>query len=125
MPRKKSLPSVDRDAFLQSGNDELFPLLGHAIRTYAEDNPDEGVLEEHLVLYTWSGLITDVPNGGFTQFFYNSQGDAGVKSLCGLLRILELPELVTLLAEAAAVYQKHRTRFAVDNPWDGLFGGIK
>jgi antitoxin component YwqK of YwqJK toxin-antitoxin module len=66
-----------------------------------------------------------VPNGGFAQFFYNHGGADGVAEAARLLDSLDVPRAGDVLHDAVAVYRKHRAKFAVDNPWDGLFGSIK
>ena len=72
----------------------------------------------------WSRLAVDVPNGGLTQFFYNHRGELGIKPLCKLLKTVGVAKPVKSLEPAVAVYRKHRERFKVENPWEGLFGGI-
>jgi antitoxin component YwqK of YwqJK toxin-antitoxin module len=76
-------------------------------------------------VYAWSRLSVDVPNGGFTQFFYNHRGDHGVAELARLLDSLGVAKAAALLRDADAIYRSHRSEFDVDSPWDGLFGSIK
>jgi len=76
-------------------------------------------------MLAWAKLSVDVPNGGFTQFFYNHHGDGGVEELARLLDSIDLSKAGALLRDAVAVYRRHQSAFRVDNPWDGLFGSIK
>ncbi len=74
-------------------------------------------------MLAWAKLSVDVPNGGFTQFFYNHRGDDGVEELARLLDSTDVPKAGALLRNAVAVYRR-QSATGVDNPWDGLFGSI-
>ena len=70
-------------------------------------------------------MSIDVPNGGFTQFFFNNRGDHGVLELASLLDANDVPKAASVLRDALAVFHEHKAEFSVSNPWDGLFGSIK
>jgi antitoxin component YwqK of YwqJK toxin-antitoxin module len=38
---------------------------------------------------------------------------------------LKLPKPASVLQSARTIYRKHKSRFDVENPWDGLFGSMK
>src|ERR1019366_5060246 len=80
--------------------------------------------DQHAAISAWSAAAINVPNGGFTQFFYNHRGDHGVRELVALFDALDLSKAATILRDAAAIYQGHRHEFNVSSPWDGLFGSI-
>jgi antitoxin component YwqK of YwqJK toxin-antitoxin module len=119
------LPRISRVEFFLSQEGDLIHALARAIVAHAEQYPDAALDAHHLAIVAWSSLRTNVPNGGFTQFFYNHRGDDGVKPLAKLLDSLEVPKVGTLLRDAVAVYRRNRARFEVANPFDGLFGSIK
>jgi antitoxin component YwqK of YwqJK toxin-antitoxin module len=81
--------------------------------------------DSHDALDAWSRMATDVPNGGFTQFFFNRRGERGVETLADLLESIGVPKAGAVLRDALAVFRTNRSAFAVENPWQGLFGSIK
>lgn len=125
MMPKKQLPQISRVEFFRSGEGELASTLARAIDEHIKRFPKASSTAHHAAVCAWSAAAINVPNGGFTQFFYNHRGDHGVKELATLLDALDLPKAATVLRDAAAVFRKHRSEFAVSNPWEGLFGSIK
>ena len=119
------LPRWSRVEFFLYRESELAASLARAIGNHVSQFPDAPLTDHHAAILAWSAASINVPDGGFTQFFYNHRGDDGVRELAGLLEALDLPKASALLREAAVVFRKHRDEFAVSNPWDGLFGSIK
>jgi len=124
MARQK-LPRLSRVEFFRRREGELVWSLARAAANFVEQFPRAPLTDHHAAILAWSEAATNVPNGGFTQFFYNHRGDHGVRDLAALLDALGLPKPGTILRDAAAVYQRHRSKFSVSNPWDGLFGSIE
>jgi antitoxin component YwqK of YwqJK toxin-antitoxin module len=125
MTRDAQLPRLSRVDFFRFREAELISALAQAIGVHVEEVPDGTLTAAHKAIYAWAKLSMDVPNGGFTQFFYNHRGDEGVEDLVRLLDSVSLPKLGALLRDAVAVYRRHESAFRTDNPWDGLFGSIK
>jgi len=125
MNRDGRLPLLSRINFYRLHEGELISALAQAIARHGEHVPDGSLTAAHEAILAWAKLLVDVPNGGFTQFFYNHGGDDGVEELARLLDSISVPKAGGLLRDAVAVYQRHRSAFRVDNPWDGLFGSIK
>lgn len=124
MKRDTRFPRLNRVAFFRLNEGELIAALAHSITTHADQR--SGTLTgQHEAVVAWARLSVDVPNGGFTQFFYNHRGDRGVGELAGLLDSIGVPKAGAVLRDAVAVYRRHQAAFRVDNPWDGLFGSIK
>src|SRR5262249_12294256 len=124
MARNTPLPCFNLLSFFHSTDGELAVALAHAIAEYAERRPTEKLNANQEAVRAWGRMQTDVPNGGFTQFFYNHRGDDGVEPLADLLDAFAMPKAATVVRDAVTVYQRHRAKFPVANPWDGLFGGI-
>src|SRR4051794_6408924 len=125
MSRDAPLPSLSRVDFYRLHEGELIFALAQAIAQHVEHLPDGSPTAAHEAILAWAKLSVDVPNGGFTQFFYNHRGDDGVEELTRLLDSIDIPKAGALLRDAVAVYQRHQSAFRVDNPWNGLFGSIK
>ncbi|HEV3439050.1 MAG TPA: DUF4375 domain-containing protein [Gemmata sp.] len=125
MTRNPRLPPLSRVDFYRLHEGELISALAEAIVRHGEHVPDGSLTAAHEAILAWAKLSVDVPNGGFTQFFYNHRGDDGVEELARLLDSIDVPKAGTLLRDAVAIYRRHRSAFRVDNPWDGLFGSIK
>lgn len=123
--RDARLPLLNRVAFYRLYEGELISALADAISGHRAQIPDATVTANQMAILAWAQLSTDVPNGGFTQFFYNQRGEDGVEELARLLDLNDLPKASALLRDAVAVYRRHRSAFRVDNPWEGLFGSIK
>ncbi len=121
MPPSVALPTLSRIDFFTAEPDELVRLIGNAVAT---DSTVIAPSDAHLALAAWNDLSVDVPNGGFTQFFYNHRGDGGLAALCELLESLDLGKAASMLETATATYRKYRDRFDTTNPWEGLFGSI-
>lgn len=115
-----SLPRLNRVAFFRSTETDLV----HAVAGAIEDHTGKLAPRQEAVA-AWSSMIYNVQNGGFVQFFHNRRGDRGVEPLAKMLDEFELPKAAEIVRQARAVYRKHKAAFAVTNPWDGLFGGIK
>jgi antitoxin component YwqK of YwqJK toxin-antitoxin module len=124
MSKKTLLPRLSRTDFYRLREDEFMAALAGAIAAYADEHPSKKLTANQEAAFAWSRMSFDIPNGGFTQFFYNHRGDSGVAHLADLFDSLGLPKAGALLRDTAAVYRKHRKAFAVDNPWEGLFGSI-
>lgn len=124
MAKSLRLPRISRIEFFRHREDELAISLARAITENIERFPNAKVTAHHAAIWAWSAAVINVPNGGFTQFFYNQGGDSGVKELAVLLEKLDFTKGATVLRDAVAVYRKNRGKFKVDNPWDGLFGSI-
>jgi antitoxin component YwqK of YwqJK toxin-antitoxin module len=124
MAKQQNLPRLSRVEFFRCREDELASSLARAIADHVNQFPDAKPTDHHAAISAWSAAAINVPNGGFTQFFYNQRGDHGVRDLAGLLDRLDLSKVATILRDAVAVYQQHRYKFMVSNPWDGLFGSI-
>jgi antitoxin component YwqK of YwqJK toxin-antitoxin module len=122
--KQTSLASLNRVAFFTCRDVDLIHALRRAIECLVKANQSVNLSDEQTALVAWSRLAIDVPNGGFTQFFYNLRGDLGIKPLCKLLKAVGVAKPMKSLEQAVAVYQRHRQRFQVENPWEGLFGGI-
>jgi len=125
MPQHAKLPRLSRVDFFRRTEDEFISAVSQAVADHVEQFPRAKLTANHEALCAWAQLSMDVPNGGFAQFFYNHRGDAGVKELARLLDSVDVPKAGPLLRDAVAVYRRHQPAFAVDNPWDGLFGSIK
>jgi antitoxin component YwqK of YwqJK toxin-antitoxin module len=125
------LPTLSRIDFYKMKEDELvlalaqaILALAHAIETKAKEEPTGTLTTDHEALVAWGRLLVEVPNGGFTQFFYNF-GEDGVAPAADLLDSLDVPKAGPLLREAITIYRQHQSRFEANNPCDGLFGSIK
>jgi hypothetical protein len=124
MTQDTELPRMRRADFYRLKEDELICALAQAIARFVDQHPSGTLTAHHDAVFAWARMSIDVPNGGFTQFFYNHHGDDGVAPLANLLDSLELPKASTILRDAAAIFRRHQSAFVVDNPWDGLFGSI-
>jgi antitoxin component YwqK of YwqJK toxin-antitoxin module len=125
MAKQKKLPRLNRVEFFRFREDELASSLASAIAQYVDRFPRAKLTDHHAAISAWSAAAINVPNGGFTQFFYNHRDDHGVRELAALFDALDKSKAATILRDAAAVYQQHRHKFNVSSPWDGLFGSIK
>jgi antitoxin component YwqK of YwqJK toxin-antitoxin module len=125
MEKQQKLPQLSRVEFFRYRDNDLASSLASAIADHVDQFPDAELTDHHTAISAWSAAAIDVPNGGFTQFFYNRRGDHGVRELAALLDTLDLSKAATILRDAAAVYRQHRHSFDVSNPWDGLFGSIQ
>lgn len=119
------LPRLSKLEFFRQRNSQLGCLLGEAIADHVSQFPDVELTPYHAAISAWAAVSTDVPNGGFAQFFYNHHGDQGVNELAILLDSFDLAKPASIIRDAAVVYAKHRSLFQVDNPWAGLFGSIE
>jgi antitoxin component YwqK of YwqJK toxin-antitoxin module len=122
---QQKLPRLSRVEFFRNREDELASSLARAIADHVDHFPDAELTDQQAAISAWSAAAINVPNGGFTQFFYNHRGDHGVRELAALLDALDSSKAATILRDAAAVYQKHEHKFRVSNPWNGLFGSIE
>src|SRR5262245_56168925 len=113
-----SLPRVGRVQFFLSSDVELPSIVAQAIESHSQLHPASGRSSDQALVGAWARMQFDVPNGGFTQFFYNHRGDGGVPDLASLLESLELPKAAKIVRDAHAVYRRHQTKFDVSNPWD-------
>ncbi len=125
MGKQETLPRLSRIDFFRSREEDLACAIGRAIAAHSNEHSETRLTTGHLAVMTWSSVIIDVPNGGFTQFFYNRQGDHGIHELTSLLDSLALTDAAKMLREAAGIYQRYREKFMVANPWDELFGSIE
>ncbi len=125
MARLQELPRLSRVEFFRNREDELAASLARAIAEHVDRVPQAKFTDHHAAISAWSAAAINVPNGGFTQFFYNHGGDQGVAELATLLDTLDLSKAGTILRDATAVYHQHKDKFKASNPWDGLFGSIK
>jgi antitoxin component YwqK of YwqJK toxin-antitoxin module len=125
MAKQQELPRLSRVEFFRFREGELACSLARAIADHVDRFPDAELTDHHAAISAWSAAAINVPNGGFTQFFYNHRGDHGVRELAALLDALDLSKAATILRDAAAIYQQHRHKFKVSSPWDGLFGSIE
>lgn len=80
----------ERMEFDDRANEFISDLMRDIYDKAGERNPKEEVV------YQVSWLITEVNNGGFHQYFYNSSGDNSVK-IVGFLRNIGAPETATLV----------------------------
>jgi antitoxin component YwqK of YwqJK toxin-antitoxin module len=119
------LPSLDRVRFYLLHESELAGALAESFIAYGAEHPDWQPSDAQEALIAWARMATDVPNGGFTQFFFNHRGDRGTEALATLLDSIGVPKTAATIRDALAVFRDHRSKFAVENPWDGLFGSIK
>src|SRR3954471_21384674 len=81
MRRDATLPLLSRVDFYRLHEGELIAALALAIAQHVERFPDGSLIAAHEAILAWAKLSVDVPNGGFTQFFYNHRGDDGVEEL--------------------------------------------
>jgi Domain of unknown function (DUF4375) len=125
MAKQQKLPRLSRVEFFRFREDELASSLASAIADHVDRFPGAELTDHHAAISAWSAAAINVPNGGFTQFFYNHRGDHGVRELAALLDALDLSKAASILRDAAAVYHQHRPKFKVSSPWDGLFGSIE
>lgn len=116
----RCLPRLSRVDFYRLHEVDLAAALSQAISTHVDQFPEVMLTAQHEAVFAWAKMSVDVPNGGFTQFFYNQGGDVGVAELANLLDSIDMPKAATVLRDAAAVFRHHQLAFAVDNPWDGL-----
>lgn len=125
MTHNHELPCMSQVDFYRLHEDELISALAQAIACWIDRFPNGRRTANHEAVLAWDRMLIDVPNGGFTQFFYNNGGDRGVEPLVNLLDAIQVPKAGAVLRDAAAVFRQHQSAFAVDNPWEGLFGSIK
>src|SRR6476620_9747053 len=104
MKKNSPLPRLSRVEFFRLNEGELIAALARAITRHADEHPDVKLTTNQQAVVAWSRVSVDVPNGGFTQFFYNHGGDSDVKVLARLLDSLDVPKAGGLLRDAAAVY---------------------
>jgi antitoxin component YwqK of YwqJK toxin-antitoxin module len=123
--RHSQLPCFSPVDFFRFKEDELISALSRAVERHVEQHPESDLSVTQEALLAWSQMSYDVPNGGFTQFFFNHRGDRGVGGLAALLDAIEVPKAASVVRDALAVFHKHRSEFAVANPWEELFGSIK
>ncbi|QDU18981.1 DMP19 family protein [Urbifossiella limnaea] len=124
MPSPARLPRISRVSFFLSTGGDLAAALGDAFAAAASRRPSTRLGPTQRAVAAWGRMQADVPNGGFTQFFYNHRGEDGLTPLADLLADLGDPKAAAAVRDAAAVYRRHRKAFDVANPWDGLFGSI-
>jgi antitoxin component YwqK of YwqJK toxin-antitoxin module len=120
MSKKTKMPRLNRIDFFRLSELELIATVAHAI----EAEPDLSRNDVQEAIVAWSRMAMNVPNGGFTQFFYNHRGDRGLTALVAQLEAFELPKAAIAVRQAQTVFQRHSDKFEVANPWDGLFGSI-
>lgn len=120
MTADASLPRINPVDYYLLRDYDFLDLLSAAFAADADRVSNTG----QLALIAWGRLCADVPNGGFTQFFYN-YGDVGVEEVIEMLDALAVPKVGDLLRQALAIYREHQPAFQVDNPWEGFFGSIK
>lgn len=125
MAKRAMLPRLSRIDFFCKQDDGLAFVVANAIANHNSQTKSTDLTCNHAAISAWSAIMIDVPNGGFTQFFYSRGNDDGVADLVNLLDNLDLPKAVVLLRDAHVVYMEHRQQFDVSNPWDGLFGSIE
>lgn len=125
MAPKTALPRVNAVDFYRLHEEELLHLFAGTIADLGRRSTRWKPARAHVALHAWSRLLGDVQNGGFTQFFYNNGGDAGVTHAAALIESLGLPKAAGVLNDAVAVYRRHKAAFNVKNPWEGLFGSIE
>jgi antitoxin component YwqK of YwqJK toxin-antitoxin module len=125
MNQESQLPRLSRVDFFRFKEDEFVSALAQAIRRHLDQEFSANLSANHEALLAWSQMSMDVPNGGFTQFFFNHRGGRGVAELATLLDANSLPKAANVLHDALVVYREHQAEFTVTNPWDGLFGSIK
>jgi antitoxin component YwqK of YwqJK toxin-antitoxin module len=125
MANLQQLPRLSRFEFFRYREVQLAASLARAIADHVDRFPDAELTDHHAAISAWSAAAIDVPNGGFTQFFFNQRGERGVTELAALFDALDLPKAAAVLRDASAVYREHRDKFDVSNPWDGLFGSIE
>jgi antitoxin component YwqK of YwqJK toxin-antitoxin module len=127
LPPKATLhahPSLNRVDFYRLEGTDFLALLAEAVRKAGEEKARGTLSADHVALAAFASMLVNVPNGGFTQFFYNHNGDSGVEQAAELLGRLGAAKAGTVLRDARAVYCRHRAEFAVSNPFDGLFRRI-
>ncbi len=124
MARKSQFPRITSVDFFRFTEDELIGALAQCIADSLESKGKRKPTSEQAAIVCWSRLYIDVPNGGFTQFFYNNGGDGGVSAAADLLNTLKEAKAANILRDATAIYKQHKAKFKVDNPWEGLFGSI-
>lgn len=125
MLKLKKLPQLSRVEFFRCREDELVSALASAIAEHVDRSPRAKLTDHHAAISAWSAAEINVPNGGFTQFFYNHRGDHGIIELAALLDALNVSKAATILRDAATTYRQNRHKFNVSSPWDGLFGSIE
>lgn len=134
MAKKKSSATVlktlrtNRISFYRMRNLEFFELLFRAVSSEVEDdtglsNDRWNQLSRRLrAIYGWWCFLTDVENGGLSQFFYN-HADRFTTELAELLTEAGCDGVAALIEESVAVYHEHQFEFDVADPFgdDGLF----
>ncbi|MCX7409913.1 MAG: DUF4375 domain-containing protein [Planctomycetales bacterium] len=125
MLKPKKLPQLSRVKFFRCREDDLVSALASAITEHVDRSPRAKLIDYHAAISAWSAAAINVPNGGFTQFFYNHRGDHGIIELAALLDALNLSKAATILRDAATTYRQNRHKFNVSSPWDGLFSSIE
>lgn len=120
-PQRPRISLID---FFSRQEGELAFIVARAFSDHVHQAPNALLTNSHVAITAWSAITIDVPNGGFTQFFFNRGSDHGISELTALLDDLELNKVATLIRDADSVYQRHRQQFEITNPWDGLFGSI-
>jgi antitoxin component YwqK of YwqJK toxin-antitoxin module len=118
------LPRLSRVSFFMLNEADFVFAVADAIRAFIQENSQDSLTPAHSAIVAWSTLAIDVPNGGFTQFYFNHRGDRGVNELADLLDEMEIPQAPMLFRATNSLYAKHKKKFDVENPWDGLFGSI-
>ena len=121
MGRDGRLPKMSRIDFYRLCGGELISALAQVT---LDVDPAAMLRPAHKALCARAKLSQDVPNGGFTQYFFNNHGENGLEELAVLLNSLNMPKAGPLLRDAVAIYRRHRSAFRVKNPFDGMFGSI-
>lgn len=124
VPGSPRLPRVNRVDFYRMNGAEFLALLAHACRKFVDGCSDRQLSADHAALVAFSRMHSDVPNGGFEQFFFNHHGEGGIERAAELLDALEAPKAAAVARDAREIYRKHRGAFAVEDPFSGLFGSI-
>src|SRR5437016_2120277 len=99
-----TLPVLNRVSFFRLHEWELISALADAVSSDGAESPSD----THDALAAWARMATDVPNGGFTQFFFNNRGDRGVESLANLLESINVPKAGAVIRNALAVFRAHQ-----------------
>ena len=102
MAKQRKLPRLSRVEFFRYREDELVSSLARAIADHVDQFPDAELADHHAAISAWSAAAINVPNGGFTQFFYNHRGDHGVSELATLLDALDLSKAANVLRDAVS-----------------------
>jgi Domain of unknown function (DUF4375) len=124
MAVQSAFPRLNKVSFYRSKDEELVHLAADAVSRAMQERQFTPT-RFHIAVYAWSAVLTNVPNGGFVQFFFNLRGDSGLDTVRKVLDRLGQHEAEQLIGEAASLYQQQKPAFQKNGIWDGLYDSVE